>query len=791
MAPAPARLESRCLGGAPWSGLFRLVHKIKVTKRSRGEEDLSRNRNARHSSRLLLSTGLLGLSLACHGGALAQTAGSAGPALGATAAAAGAEPRNTPATAHSTNQLQEIVVTAEKRETTVQRTAATVEVLGNAQLQRQRVVELSDLNSVLLDTQVLSVLAATQVTIRGIGSNFVDPRADPAVATSVNGLFFDRPLPVGFGFLDVSRVENLEGPQGTLYGRNAAAGALNIITNQPTHTFGGMVQATGGNLGENEFTGVLNVPVTDQLAVRLAYDRDRRDGYIGGYYGDKHNDVGRISVRWTPTPQLTVYGEADYLSVGGHGDATTSYPCAPSQAWTLYDPASCALPGLRSGAIPTNGREGSFVNADQVHVDYNFGWATLTSISGFVGTHDRNLHTPNGSYFEENILSNSFDYSEEIRLAGHDSASHKGGFAWQTGVYLFDSTGNFTNQVFGPSFLPPTGITTYSKLPQSSEAGYAQATYGITDQLRLTGGLRYTHDFKSNSAEATNFLGTTVGKEGESNSKVTYKVGLEYDLAPGKLLYGTVSSGYVAGGANGGNARVPLAANVTPALFQPETITAYEVGSKNRFLDNRLQLNGSFYYYDFSNYQYLYQALVQGGGTVLSLVIQNAPSATAYGVELSAEYALTPDDRLSASFSATHATFGTLNFATYLPPFGPAYTIHVPSGSALPNDPDESALVGYEHTWRLGRDFITASANTHVASKALIVVGSADPYDFQKAYAMTDASVAYHFGDKYVIRAFAKNLENVPVNVYGQGPQNHLYTIEPPRTYGVTVTANF
>ena len=753
---------------------------------------MSRYFKAPSKSGLLLSTALLGFSLAAHGAALAQTAGSAGPALGATGPAAGVVPQNTPATAAPANQLQEIVVTAEKRETTVQRTPATVEVLGNAQLQRQRVVELTDLNSVLLDTQVLSVLAATQVTIRGIGSNFVDPRADPAVATSVNGLFFDRPLPVGFGFLDVSRVENLEGPQGTLYGRNAAAGALNIITNQPTHTFGGMVQATGGNLGENDFTGVLNLPLTDQLAVRFAYDRDRRDGYIGGYYDDKHNDVGRISVRWTPTDKLTVYGEADYLSVGGHGDATTSYPCAPSQAYVLFDPAACVPAGLRTGAIPTNGHEGSFVSADQLHVDYDFGWATLTSISGFVGTHDRNIRTPNGSWFEENILSDSYDYSEEIRLAGHDSASHKGGFAWQTGVYLFDSSGDYNNQVFGPTILPPTGDTTYSKLPQSSEAGYAQATYGLTDHLRITGGIRYTHDFKSNSSEISNLLGTNYGKESESNSKVTYKGGVEYDLAPGKLLYGTVSSGYVAGGANGGSASAPLLPNITPALFPPETITAYEVGSKNRFLGNRLQLNGDFYYYDFKNYQYLYQSLVQGGGSVFGVVIQTAPTATAYGVELSAEFALTPDDRLSASFSATHATFGRLAFASFLPPFGPAFTINVPSGSALPNDPDESALIGYEHTWRLGHDSsLTASANTHVASKTLIVVGSADPDDFQKAYAMTDASVAYHWRSKYVVRLFAKNLENVPVNVYGQGAGNHLYGIEPPRTYGVTVTANF
>ena len=689
-------------------------------------------------------------------------------------------------------QVQEVVVTAERRESTVQRTAATVDVVGSAQLQRQRIVEFTDLNSVLLDTQIVPIVGQTQVTIRGIGSNFIDPRADPAVSTSLNGLFFDRPLPLGFSFLDISRVEDLEGPQGTLYGRNSAAGALNIITNQPSQRFGGFVQATGGNLGANEFTGALNVPLTDTLAVRVAYDHDRRDGYIGGYYDDVNNDTGRIIVKWQPIAPLTVSLESDYINIGGHGGFSESYPCAPSQAWSLTDPKGCPPAGLRSGLAPTNGREGSYISADQIHVDYNLGWATLTSISGFVGTHEHFFNLPDGSAFTATQTEDNYDYSEELRLAGHDSANHRGGFAWQVGTYLFNSTGNYNYVVNAGSPLPPTGTTDYSKLPQSSEAGYAQATYGLTNSLRLTGGVRVTHDFKGVTSEATNIQGLHTGRATDKNTKATYKGGLEYDLAPGKLLYGTVSTGYVAGGANGGNPGVPLAANITPSIFQPETITSYEIGSKNRFLNNRLQLNGDVYYENFDNFQYQYPSLVQGGGTVEALYIQNASSVTAYGVELSADFALTPDDRLSASFSYSHGRFGALVFAAFTPPFGPAMTVSRPSGSAVPNDPDESALVGYEHTWRLsGNSSITASANTHISSKYLLVVGSTDPYDFQKGYAMTDASIAYHWTDKYIIRLFAKNLENVPVNVYGQGATYHLYGIEPPRTYGVTVTANF
>jgi iron complex outermembrane receptor protein len=371
------------------------------------------------------------------------------------------------------------------------------------------------------------------------------------------------------------------------------------------------------------------------------------------------------------------------------------------------------------------------------------------------------------------------------------------------GAYFFDSTGDYFSGVQVPgSNFPPTGSFSFSKVPQSSQAAYAQATYGLTDSLRVTAGLRYINDFKQIDYGFESFAPPTFtklappisGTSSYSGDKVIYKGGIEYDVASDKLLYADVSTGYVSGGANGGNATSPLLPNVTPSVFQPETITAYEVGSKNRFLDNRLQLNGDVFYYDFHNYQYLYPSLIQGGPLGHeALNIQNASSASAYGVGFNTEYALTKDDRFSASVAWTHATFGTISLNTFTPPFGPAATIHVPSGTPLTNDPDWTGLLGYEHTWRLDQgSAITLSANSKISSKYLVVIGSHDPDDIQKAYTMTDASLAYHWlHDKYVVRVWGKNLENSKVNVYGEGQTFHLYEIEPPRTYGVTVSANF
>ena len=708
----------------------------------------------------------------------------------------------------SGGQLEEVIVTAERIQSTAQRTPAEIEVVNAATFDRQHVVELTDLNTVLTDTQIVPIVGATQVTIRGIGSNFLDPRADPGVATSLNGLFFDRPLPLGSGFLDVARVEVLEGPQGTLYGRNSAAGALNIITNQPTQELGGMVQVSGGNLDANKFTGVLNLPVTNDLAVRFAYDRDRRNGYIGGYYDDINNDTGRISALWTPTDKLRIYFESDYTHIGGHGGFSEAYPCRNARPWSLYVPLGCPpAPIIATGIAPTLGRDGSFVAADQIRLDYDLGWATLTSISGFVGTHESFSNLPDGTYFTATDTTNSDDYSEEIRLAGNDNAAHRGGLAWQVGAYLFASTGNYYYRTDANTSVSPiagllSGTTTFSRIPQNSEAGYAQATYGLTDRLRLTGGVRFTDDYKGVTYSSFAYLPlafTTPGPASTgdthfSANKTTYKAGVEYDLAPSDhLLYATISTGYVAGGANGGNPNVPLRPSITPAVFEPETITAYEIGSKNQFLDHRFQLNGAFYYYDFHDYQYLYPSVLQGGGPDYGLEIQNVGSLTSYGAELNADFALTRDDRLSASMTWTHATFGAISINSYPPPFGPPTTITVPSGSQLQNAPEWTGLLGYEHTWRRDEgDSITFSANSKLSSRYLLVIGSRDPYDYQKSYTQTDASVAYHWrNDKWVLRVWGKNLENSAVNVYGQGATYHLYGIEAPRTYGATATMNF
>lgn len=683
--------------------------------------------------------------------------------------------------------VQELIVTAEKRESTVQRTAATLNVVTAVALARQQIVDVKDLNAVLPNAQIVPVVNSLQISIRGIGSNFIDPRADPGAAASLNGLYFDRPLPNGFAFLDASRVEVLAGPQGTLYGRNAAAGAINIITNQPTNRFEGYVEGTLGSLNANDLKAVVNVPLGDDLAIRAAYARDRRDGYLGDYYDDLHSDTSRLSALWRPTDRLNVYIESDYLQTGGHGQANEAWPCTGAQPWSRVVPGNCPST-LKGGTEPTNGRLGTFVWANQLNVTYDLGWATATSITGYIGTHQRFSNEPNGVLFNANEKANNNDYSEEIRLTGRDTANHQGGLQWQAGGYFFTSTGdyNYAKPGFGAPFI-------FTSLPQRSQAGFAQVTYGVTDQLRITAGARFTHDFKGLVGS-----GGAISVEGD---KWTYKAGVEYDLAPTHMLYGNISTGYVAGGPNGGDPNLPTPPNLAPPTFQPETVTAYEVGSKNRFLDGRLQLNASAYYYDFSNYQATTAAFLNGAGQQRSgsqlLVIENTGSVTTYGVELDSEFALTASDRLSASFLWGNGTFGVLHLATVAGNPVTGFTpraIDLSDGTPLVNLPRWTAQLGYEHTWNLRRGAeLVAAINSKLSTKYALVVGSiGDPFDTQAGYTMTNASLTYDWDEnRYALRGWIKNIEDAPVNTYGQGAGMHNYSILAPRTYGVTLTAKF
>jgi iron complex outermembrane recepter protein len=665
--------------------------------------------------------------------------------------------------------LTEIVVTAEKRPADLQHTPIAMSVVGTADLQSRHLDNLTDLNGVVPGVQIYPVLNSTQVSVRGLGSTFLDPRAQAGVASSLDGLYFAQPTSNGGGFFDIARIEVLKGPQGTLEGRNAAAGAISVITNRPNFDdFETSAAVTAGNYGLWSTEGMINMPVNEKLAFRAAFQTVDHDGYIGHVYDDAKDAYGRVEALWAPLDRLTVFNELNYNHAGGNGVAPEYHPFAGVSPWTLNSP----VPGL---SISTAGTQDNATWNDQLHVDYDWDFATLTSISGFVHQQDEVL-TPDGVYFNAQTVNNLKDWTQELRLASKAKADHAGGLQWLVGVYYLNEE-SFYHYTF------PLGIIALPHLPATSESGFGQVSYGLTDALRLTAGVRYTGDKK----KATYEDGT---RRSVSFSDTSYKAGAEWDVAPRSLLYADVATGYVPGGLNAGSPGQPTAPTQYPPTFGSETNTAYEIGSKNRFLANRLQLNADAYLYNFRNYQYQSIAYPNVGPFTPGIV--NIGSVKTYGTELDAIFLLTPRDQISVSSEWAHGEFNSISYPSlvFAPPFAPF--VFAPHGKQpLINLPDAGAYLGYSHTWTINdRSSLEVRGNSHYSAPYPVVAGSPDPNDRQRSYWMSDATITFSY-DSWQVEAWVKNIENNAINVYGEGPGLYLYQILPPRTFGLTVRARF
>ena len=679
----------------------------------------------------------------------------------------------------SSTELEAIIVTAQKRVEDIQKAPITVTAVSGTQLASQHVEDISDLGAVVPNIQIVTISQTEQINARGIGSNFFDPRAQSSLAQSIDGLYYTRPPQAGGTFFDVSRVEVLKGPQGTLYGTNSAGGAVNLITNQPVDHFEGYVEAGFGNYDEKEYAVTLNVPVSDTLAFRIAGKGLFHSGYVADYYDDADDNAARASAKWTPTDAFTAYFSYNYSEFGGHGATPVSYPCDPVPYSNVVS-ARCAPPGNPGGVYPLGGTASGNLQTAQINLTYELPLFTVTSITGHMSQAILETDEPNGTFFNADLNQKSRDWSEELRAAGKDDAQHSGGVAWVAGTYL--STGNGSQYYM--SLGPPTVLT---NLPEKTYAGFAQATYGIADTVRATAGVRYTHDEKG----VNDVYGTNLSVSG---NHFNYRAEVETDLGAHSLLYTSVTTGYVAGGANGGfsTGAAPLP-GVIPTTFAPEKIISYEIGSKNTLLDGALRLNGDVYYYKVKDFQ-SYDPGFLNDGIGPALQIENIGNATIYGAELDGEYALTAEDRLAFAAALSHGDFGPITLDSFAP--GPAglgpIVETVPSGYPVTNLPKWDVHLGYSHRWDLSTlGKIEAGVDSHISGAYWTVPASMDVYDRQKSFSMTNGNVRFTSQSGWSVLAYVRNLENHAVTTYGENPGFHLYFPSAPRTYGMTLGYSF
>lgn len=698
--------------------------------------------------------------------------------------------------------LTEIVVTATKRAEALGKTPLAVSALTQEQLSEQHVEATKDLthNVPNLSLAANGIGDAIVINLRGIQSSNIFPDGDPAVAVYVDGVNIPRTQGLNGDLYDLARVEVLRGPQGTLYGRNATAGSINIVTAPPTQTLEGHAETSYGNYDDFSLRGIINVPASDTLALRAVATVHRNDGYFDNQNSVRHNYnradevFGRVTALWRPTDSLNwQLAISDFNSLGTPNAGIATGPDGrPADGLPVFDrPASSTpQPYDHVNTLSLRSKLNYQVN-DQLDLNYTTGYGRVVYANRQV-TLGRPLPYTLGATNADIELSDSLNenVSHEIDLSLEEAS-------WRNilgATYFRERNHNIANFT-----VYNYGIDYDFTIPNTTQRSYGvfdQATINLATSLRFTAGLRFSDDAKDKDGEFISYCPafTPYNRSYDFNpacfaeipdaergewSKVNWKLGVDGDLNADTLAFASVSTGYKAGGLSDANSPGQL-----PPPYKPEDVTNWEAGLKTRLLDSALQLNATAFYMAYRNLQVTQVQQPVGQLTV------NAASASIYGLELETTWVATTHDRIGAFANILHATYRKFdNAADQL-----SGTI-VPSlaGNYLPLAPRFSARIRYQH------DFVLADGAqlspmlcTYYQSQVYLREFN-EPIDRVPAYSKTAASMLFKSpAERWTVEAFVDNLENHSVRAAQFVlAGTYLSYFDPPRTFGLRVGYRF
>jgi iron complex outermembrane recepter protein len=746
--------------------------------------------------------------------------------------------------AAQTQRIEQIVVTAQRRAESLQSVPMAISAFSEETLRTRGIEGLGDLETRTPGLAIGQFFPAQpQVYIRGIGSNDDGPAADPSTVLFVDEVYVGRVAGWTANLFDLERIEVLRGPQGTLYGKNVVGGAINFISRKPTDEFRTQLSATTGNLNLIKYSGLVSGPLMENVYGKFSFVSETRDGYLKSQIGnypqffpqyavpenvgkfqqhDVNTDAYRAALRFTPNEQLEINLSADRAKLDQNS------PGFHEQGGAAGQVLAGLIPNYEK-RIRTNMAEQPAHIENQTtgysaRVDYDLGFATLTSISAYRESDSLNTDHPIGEQASErklnlfassptavagtlivagsgNIMLEAADqFTQELRLTSNGT----GALEWVGGLYYLreqaDRTESFNVGIAAltgaggwvypaAAFAPSTGRT-----PQEAEtksaAVYGQTTWSVTEQLRLTAGARYTEDRKD-----IRTIGVPGGfvvqqafdvRADDKWSQLTPKFAVDYQLTDDVFLYALASKGFKSGGWQGTPGREKLA--VEP--FNEETAWLYESGARTDFWDDRARVNLSVFFTDYKDLQ-VFQQLIPEGSPRGTLVGQNAADAEVKGAELEFTVIPMPGLTFSGFYAYLDATYTKFVAPEgYVAPGG--VDIGSRKGNYLRNSP--------EHTWALlttydmtlpGGAGLSFQLDWQYKDKVYqdpdnLEIGATPSYDLLDGrIALTSAS------EQWELAVWAKNLleEDYFIHSYASGtPASGIMTPGLPRTYGLTLT---
>lgn len=707
--------------------------------------------------------------------------------------------------------INEIIVTAARHEQNLQKVSAAVSVFGGDDIKDKAMANVGQIFSDTPSIQATGQPGGFSVNVRGLGGDLPAGSTQGSSAIVFDGVYNINSQGATIGFFDVNRIEVSPGPQSTRYGPNADGGIVSVVTNDPKiGTLEGAASLTMGNYNLFRAEGMINVPLGKDLALRIAGAALSRDSYFTPDQGEQRAQSIRVKLLYRPSDDFNIKLGYQLDHIGGAGNGSNTFPVFTNKV-PVYPGDS-----INDKGDPWSKGPSSNVNSANIYqhtltgnLGYQFSSVAaidvMASYSRLTGGETGTIYLPPWSTEAPPITAaklNEFDpfhqFTTELRL--HSAPGNP--VVWNLGYYHWDYTWGYSLE--NALFLSAPTVTTKT----ATNALFGEVTYPVTDKLRLIGGLRHSWDHRefnfNNAGSVTPFFPINF-------THFDYRAGVEFDATPQSMLYATVSTGYRPGGYSSYN---PV--TQAPNSFKSEVNTAFEFGSKNRFFDNRLQINADIFYYHIDNYQNLdkYTGFVppEGGGPCGNGDTRagcQTPTfgmkAHSLGIETQIVARPTDNDVFTVNATWTHAIFaknqGTCATAGPVPgelgcwdgyndQSTDALLFFNAAGAVQPHSPKFSSTVGYDHTFRFA-----SGAKLQVGGSAFYTTGywvnpvkDASLYGWQPGYWLEQLNAKFTSADERItLAAFMRNLSDYAV----KASVLPATSLADPRTFGATFAVKF
>ena len=679
--------------------------------------------------------------------------------------------------------LEEIVVTARKREENLQTTPISVTAFTAAALDQQGIETLADLGQHVANLSMISGQGGgstqTQISIRGVGQSDFILTSDQSVGLYLDGVYFPRSIGAALDLIDIERIEVLRGPQGTLFGRNTTAGAVQIISAGPEDALSGKAELTTGSFDRLDVKASANLPMGPVLS-RFSIASLNQDGYGERLFdgtdgadtevlaGRAHFKAG-VGEAWTGALVL------DYSRKRGHGGLETLVGIDPGNPNLAFYNSFLTSQGLAPAderyitGDPNDTWAGSVNHDDNdifggaLTLDWSRDDLAFRSITAYREMDVQSSYDFDATPYplaEQNLDLTQDQVSQEFQLSG---TSLGGRLEWIGGLFYFNENAEDTQDV--PFYQPviaqpdgtfvriPGGFSFVSFISQETEsyAAYGQGTWRFDDRWSATAGLRYTDEEKTLDSWLTGAFVRPPGTVSDSWSDVSPRLGVEYRMSDRTMSYFSASHGFRSGGFNGRNTSPN-----PPQAYDPETIWAYEAGLKTESESRRVRFNSALFYYDYSDFQGLTLDSFSG----ITITVGNIAEVEMYGAEFDLVAKPTDDLQLSLAAGYTHHDIKEVS---------PGAQITIRPDTKLINAPEWTGTAAVDYTVAAGSaGAIELHADYSWKSEVEFFLPNF-PDEGQDGYGMANARIGFApAGRSWRVELFGTNLTDEEYRIFAE-----------------------